>query len=76
VVSGWDPRVIVEVGAQKRVEHLPSISTYTYQLIAFADAVDLGKPVKTDAKDALIQAQLIDSAYEAAGLSIRPIFKL
>jgi predicted dehydrogenase len=55
---------------------LPSISTYTYQLIAFADAVDLGKPVKTDAKDALIQAQLIDSAYEAAGLSIRPIFKL
>jgi predicted dehydrogenase len=76
VVSGWDPRVIVEVGGQKRVEHLPSISTYTYQLIAFADAVDLGKPVKTDAKDALIQAQLIDSAYEAAGLSIRPIFKL
>ena len=76
VVSGWDPRVIVEVGAQKRVEHLPSISTYTYQLIAFADAVDLGKPVKTDAKDALIQAQLIDSAYEAAGLALRPIFKI
>jgi predicted dehydrogenase len=76
VVSGWDPRVIVEVGGQKRVEHLPSISTYTYQLIAFADAVDLGKPVKTDAKDALIQAQIIDSAYEAAGLALRPIFKI
>jgi predicted homoserine dehydrogenase-like protein len=66
----------VEVGAQKRVEHLPSISTYTYQLIAFADAVDLGKPVKTDAKDALIQAQLIDSAYEAAGLPLRPTFNI
>jgi predicted dehydrogenase len=74
VVSGWDPRVIVEVGGQKRVEHLPSISTYTYQLIAFADAVDLGKPVKTDAKDALIQATLIDAAYQSAGLALRPIF--
>ena len=76
VVSGWDPRVIVEVGGQKRVEHLPSISTYTYQLIAFADAVDLGKPVKTDAKDALIQAQLIDAAYQSAGLPLRPTFKI
>jgi len=76
VVSGWDPRVIVEAGGQKRVEHLPSISTYTYQLIAFADAVDLGKPVKTDAKDALIQAQLIDAAYQSAGLPLRPTFKI
>ena len=76
VVSGWDPRVIVDLAGQKRVEHLPSISTYTYQLLAFADAVDLGKPVKTDAKDAFIQAQLIDSAYEAAGLPLRPTFKI
>ncbi len=38
VVSGWDPRVIVEAGGSKRVEHMPSISTYTYQLLAFADA--------------------------------------
>jgi len=76
VVTGMDPRVIVEVGGQKRVEHLPSISTYTYQLLAFADAVDLGKAVKTDAKDALLQAQLIDAAYVAAGLPLRPTPKL
>jgi len=76
VVTGMDPRVIVEVGGQKRVEHLPSISTYTYQLLAFADAVDLGKAVKTDAKDALLQAQLIDAAYVAAGLPLRPTLKL
>ena len=76
VVSGWDPRVIVEAGGQKRVEHLPSISTYTYQLLAFADAVDLGKPIKSDAKDALSQAQLIDAAYEAANLPLRPTFKI
>jgi predicted dehydrogenase len=76
VVSGWDPRVIIEVGGNKRTEYMPSISTYIYQLLAFADAVDLGKPVKTDAKDALIQAQLIDSAYQAAGLPLRPTFKI
>ncbi len=76
VVSGWDPRVIVEVGSNKRVEHMPSISTYTYQLIAFADAVDLGKPVKTDAKDALAQAILIDAAYTSSQLPLRPTFKI
>jgi predicted dehydrogenase len=76
VVSGWDPRVIVDVAGNKRVEQLPSISTYTYQLMAFADAVDLGKPVKTDAKDALAQSQLIDSAYLSANLPLRPTLKL
>jgi predicted dehydrogenase len=76
VVSGWDPRVIVDVAGNKRIEQLPSISTYTYQLIAFADAVDLGKPVKTDAKDALAQSQLIDSAYLSANLPLRPTLKL
>jgi hypothetical protein len=29
-----------------------TLSTYTHQLMAFADAVDLGKSFKTDAKDA------------------------
>ena len=76
VVSGWDPRVIVDVAGNKRVEQLPSISTYTYQLIAFADAVDLGKPIKTDAKDALAQSQLIDAAYLSANLPLRPTLKL
>jgi predicted dehydrogenase len=64
------------VAGNKRVEQLPSISTYTYQLMAFADAVDLGKPIKTDAKDALAQSQLIDSAYLSANLPLRPTLKL
>jgi hypothetical protein len=55
---------------------MPSISTYTYQLLAFADAVDLGKPVKTDAKDALAQAILIDAAYTSSQLPLRPTFKI
>ena len=76
VVSGWDPRVIVDVAGSKRVEHLPSLSTYTYQLMAFADAVDLGRAFKTDAKDAIAQATLIDDAYLASNLPLRPSFKL
>ena len=76
VVAGWDPRVIVDINGSKRVEHLPSLSTYTYQLMAFADAIDLGKPLKTDAKDALAQATLIDAAYLASNLPLRPSFKI
>jgi hypothetical protein len=68
--------VIVDIGGSKRVEHLPSISTYTYQLLALADAIDLGKPVKTDAKDALAQAILIDAAYTSSNLPLRPTFKV
>jgi hypothetical protein len=74
VISGWDPRVIVEAGGNKRVEHMPSISTYTYQLLAFADAVDLGKAIKSDGKDALAQAILIDAAYTSSNLPLRPTF--
>jgi len=75
VASGMDPRVIVESAGQKRVEHLPSISTYTYQLLAFADAIDLGKAIKTDANDAVAQSALLDAAYLSASLPLRPIFK-
>ena len=76
VVAGWDPRVIVDINGSKRVEHLQSLSTYTYQLMAFADAIDLDKPLKTDAKDALAQATLIDAAYLASNLPLRPSFKI
>ena len=76
VVSGWDPRVIVTVSGSTRVEHLPSLSSYTYQLMAFADALDLGHALKTDAKDALTQAQLIDAAYQASKLPLRPSFRV
>jgi len=75
-VSALDPRVIVDLAGNKRVEHMPSLSTYTYQLLAFAEAVDLGKALKTDAKDALVQATLIDAAYLAANLPLRPSFKI
>ena len=76
VVSGWDDRVITTVNGNIRTEHMGSLSTYTHQLMAFADAVDLGKSFQTDADDAFKQMQLIDAAYLNAGLPVRPIFKI
>ena len=76
VVAGWDDRVIITVNGATRTEHLGTLSTYTYQLMAFADAVDLGKTFQTDAQDAFKQMQLIDAAYLNAGLPVRPIFKI
>jgi predicted dehydrogenase len=76
VVSGWDDRVITKVGGSERTEHLGTLSTYTHQLMACADAIDLAKPVKTDASDAFKQMQLIDASYINAGLPVRPIFKI
>jgi predicted dehydrogenase len=76
VVSGWDDRVVITVGGTSRTEHMGTLSTYTHQLMAFADAVDLGKSFKTDAQDAFKQMQLIDAAYINAGLPVRPVFKI
>jgi predicted dehydrogenase len=76
VVSGWDDRVIVKTGNSERTEHLGTLSTYTHQLMAFADAIDLGKSIQTDAADALKQMSLIDASYINAGLPVRPKFSI
>jgi hypothetical protein len=44
--------------------------------MALGDAIHLGKAIKTDAKDALAQAILIDSAYQSSDLPLRPSFKI
>jgi len=59
-----------------RTENLGTISSYTYQLQAFADAVDFKKPIVTDAADSTANMEIIDQAYLAAGLDIRPAMKL
>lgn len=75
VVSGLDDRVIIESGGKKRTEHLGSLSTYTHQLIALADRIDLNKPFQTDENDAVNTMKIIDSGYLKSGLPLRPIFK-
>ena len=72
VKPAHDDRVIVVTPDGTRTEHLGTLSTYTYQLLAFADTVRLGAPAPIDAHDAVRIAELIDASYLAAGLPLRP----
>jgi len=72
VIPGRDDRLIVDTGGYARTEHLGSLSSYTYQLQAFTNAVDFDVPVLTDSDDAVATMELIDAAYVAAGLHPRP----
>lgn len=69
-----DDRVVIQIGADRRVEHLGTRSSYTYQLEAFAASVRTGTPMPTDADDAVTTMRMIDDCYRAAGLSPRPSF--
>ncbi len=53
------------------VEHLGTRSSYTYQLEAFAAAVRGTGGLPYDVRDAVAQAELIDTAYVMAGLAPR-----
>jgi predicted dehydrogenase len=48
-------------------------TTYVYQLRAFAAAIAGGDPVPTSAAHAAVTMRLIDDAYRAAGLAVRPV---
>ena len=72
VVPSWDDRVIIKVGSSTRTEYLGTVSSYTYQLQTFADAIEFNKPFVTDAADTTANMEIIDEAYRAAGLDIRP----
>ena len=61
----------LDIGGEKTREELDLCSTYAYQLDAFIDAVENGRPLLTDADDAVKQMRLIDRCYEAAGLPLR-----
>ena len=53
------------------VEQRDRRPTYDYQMDAFIEAVVHGKPLLTDADDAVKQMQVIDACYDAAGLPRR-----
>ncbi|MFS8480119.1 MAG: Gfo/Idh/MocA family oxidoreductase [Micromonosporaceae bacterium] len=67
-----DDRVVIETREGRRVEHLGTRSSYTYQLEAFVAAVRSGTPMPTDGDDAVVTMRLIDQCYRAAGLQPRP----
>lgn len=72
VLPQQDDRVTTIIDGQERTEHLGTRSTYTYQLEALAAHLRGEKPFPLDVDDAVATADLIDSAYLAAGLSPRP----
>jgi predicted dehydrogenase len=70
--ASLDDRVTVTRSGENTVEHHGAHSSYTYQLMAFAQHVRSGGVNLTDAEDAVTQAELIDACYTAAGLPLRP----
>jgi predicted dehydrogenase len=70
--SGFDEGITITRDGIVHVEGLGSRTSYTYQFEAFANLARKGTPVPTDADDAVVQADFIDSCYTAAGLPLRP----
>jgi predicted dehydrogenase len=52
-------------------ERISGDATYTCQLRAFAEHVRGGKPMSSDARDAINNMRVIDAIYRAAGLPVR-----
>lgn len=64
-------RLTVKTGRRHRTEHLAGDASYTYQLRAFARAINEGTPVLTNANDAIANMRVIDAIYRKAGLQPR-----
>jgi predicted dehydrogenase len=61
---------IIRPGRTTR-ERINGDATYTHQLRAFAEHVRGGKPMSSDARDAIANMRVIDAIYRAAGLPVR-----
>lgn len=72
VLPHRDDSVTVTTAGGSLTEHLGTRSSYTYQLEAVAAHIRDGAPIVPDAEDALRTMSLIDEAYVAAGLPVRP----
>jgi predicted dehydrogenase len=64
-------RLTVTADGYTRRERVTGEPSYTYQLRAFAAAVQHGDPVPTTPEDAVAGMTVIDAVYRAAGLSPR-----
>jgi predicted dehydrogenase len=67
-----DDRLAITTPGGRRVEHLGTRPTYTYQLEALRAHLRDGTPLPIDADDALATMGLIDACYRAAGFQPRP----
>ncbi len=64
-------RLIVKVDGSERDEYFDRRPSYGYQLDAFLEAIETGKPPITSGDDGVNQMKAIDACYEAAGLPLR-----
>ena len=71
-----DDRIVVTVGGRSRTEQTTRISTYTWQLQAFAEEIAGRSEGLGGMKDALANATFIDDIYRAAGMEPRPALLL
>jgi len=67
-----DDRIVVIRGGVSEIWYGGTKPSYDYQLQAFRDHIKKDAPIPTGPKDALAQAELLDTLYEAAGLPVRP----
>jgi predicted dehydrogenase len=74
VLPQRDDRLTVWTGDDVRVERLGTRSTYTYQLEALGAHLRGGTPFPLDVDDAVATAELVDTAYIAAGFPPRPCY--
>ena len=71
-LPSMDDRVTITTRGGRRVEHLGTRPTYTYQLEALRAHLRDGAPLPIDADDALATMELIDACYRAARFPPRP----
>jgi predicted dehydrogenase len=76
VLPHLDDRVMVKTKEDTWVEQLGRKSSYAYQLEAFAAHLRDGRPLQTDADDAVASMELFDACYRDAGLPPRPVSQL
>lgn len=70
-----DDSLIISTRAGTRTENPGRTRSFTYQMKAFEDAIRTGKSYHTTTAAALRNMQMVDAAYEMAGLPIRPSFE-
>ncbi|MDP1720095.1 MAG: Gfo/Idh/MocA family oxidoreductase [Candidatus Nanopelagicaceae bacterium] len=72
VQPGMDDSLVVTIGGKSRTERTTRISSYTWQLQAFAEQVGSKGESMGGMEDALANATFIDDIYRAAGMEPRP----
>ncbi len=67
----WGNQLTVKIGADESSEFVAGETTFTYQLAAFVKAVRGEATFPTDGAEGVVNMQLIDDVYRAAGLPPR-----